>query len=58
MLQIKPAFARKLQEIEQVLVELSGSASKSAWPSLSILAVYLGGVLSTGQVITSIMIYL
>ncbi|XP_034249824.1 RAB11-binding protein RELCH homolog [Thrips palmi] len=51
---IKPAFESKLQEIEQTLVELSGSAAKSCWPSLSILAVYLGGVLSTGQSETEI----
>lgn len=47
---IKPAFKKKLEEIEKTLVELSGSSSeKSSWPSLSILAVYLGGILSTGQ---------
>ncbi|KAJ1529728.1 hypothetical protein ONE63_006481 [Megalurothrips usitatus] len=46
---VKPVFVTRLQEIEQALVEATGSAQNSSWPSLSLLAVYLGGVLSTGQ---------
>ncbi|KAK3924172.1 RAB11-binding protein RELCH [Frankliniella fusca] len=47
--QIKPNFAIKLQEIEQTLVEVAGSNQRSAWPSLSILVVYLAGVLVSGE---------
>ncbi|XP_052126759.1 RAB11-binding protein RELCH [Frankliniella occidentalis] len=47
--QVKPVFVSKLQEIEQTLVEVAGSNQKSAWPSLSVLVVYLAGVVASGQ---------
>ena len=46
-LQVQPLFIERLQDLEQKLMDISQG---SGWPSLSIVPVYLIGVVASMQV--------